>query len=220
MEIERRLDSIEQEVQLLKAQIQATLLDIQEQLLTSKYPTLRMEEPAQSQPARMAAPPAPETVPEMTDVPQRQAPPARHADMEPMQPVFVKATAAPARQEPLELPSRPLVTNEDWLALAKIAQWMNGKAAELGPQRMRALVKMYAQKQHLEPEVMESLLQFLNLYGEEAGMNMADMSWMANAAKASSHGQAGLDFLDSARVSADGEIKTHRSVVNAKGMPH
>src|SRR5690606_32075826 len=44
MDLEQRVTMLEQEVQILKNQIQATLLDIQEHLLTNAYPSLRAED--------------------------------------------------------------------------------------------------------------------------------------------------------------------------------
>jgi hypothetical protein len=46
MDLEQRVTMLEQEVQILKNQIQATLLDIQEHLLTNTYPSLRAEDDA------------------------------------------------------------------------------------------------------------------------------------------------------------------------------
>jgi hypothetical protein len=44
MNTDKKVEALEQEVALLKAQIQTILLDIQEQLLTNAYPSLRAEE--------------------------------------------------------------------------------------------------------------------------------------------------------------------------------
>ena len=72
MDLERRVEALEKELQILKAQIQATLLDIQEQILTNAYPSLRAENaaPPPERPAAMpanpitilAANPAPNTI--------------------------------------------------------------------------------------------------------------------------------------------------------------
>lgn len=45
MDLELRVEQLEQEVQMLKTQIQTTLLDIQEQILNNTYPSLRAEVP-------------------------------------------------------------------------------------------------------------------------------------------------------------------------------
>lgn len=55
MNPEQRLQALEEEVQLLKNQIQAILLEVQEQLLTNAYPALRANSP------RSAEPPTPPT---------------------------------------------------------------------------------------------------------------------------------------------------------------
>ena len=218
MDNDARVQQLEQELQLLKAQIQSTLLDIQEQLLSNRYPALRLDEakrPESDTDHGWKAPrPVPESLPEMepvriTAVPsvvRLEVPPAAPtAPMTPVTPIspitpiaavpsagsttFVApvspmtyaAPSAPAepqapRSQSLELPSRPMLTNEDWVALSRIAKWMTSKSAELGPQRMRALIKMYAQKQQLAPDVMENLLQFLALYGDEGVQVMTTMA--------------------------------------------
>lgn len=68
MDLEQRVTMLEQELQILKNQIQATLLDIQEHLLTNAYPSLRAEARPETAPvktvsAKPAAPAAPETEP-------------------------------------------------------------------------------------------------------------------------------------------------------------
>jgi len=58
MNLEQRVETLEQELQVLKNQIQATLLDLQEFMLTNSFPTLRADEQAApSQPAPAPAPP-------------------------------------------------------------------------------------------------------------------------------------------------------------------
>lgn len=57
MDLEQRVTMLEQEVQILKNQIQATLLDVQEHLLSNAYPSLRAEaEEDASQPPSDPAP--------------------------------------------------------------------------------------------------------------------------------------------------------------------
>ena len=186
---DQRIQALEQEVQLIKAQIQTTLLDIQERLLSSAYPALRIEV---CQPTAVAKPaPAPEIEPETTAAthmhfaPEAAAPPVPVAQTMQVAPDVVSVVPhvpqyteepAPIIQAPeedfeqddmpplddFELPGkRPLVSNEDWAALAKIARWINAKVIELGPERTRTLIQMYAYKQNLKPEVMETLLQFV-----------------------------------------------------------
>ena len=59
MDLEHRVLMLEQEMQILKGQIQATLLEIQEQVLTNTYPALRAEDLSQTAPTV----PAPSKVP-------------------------------------------------------------------------------------------------------------------------------------------------------------
>jgi hypothetical protein len=219
MDNDHRVQQLEQEVQLLKAQIQSTLLDIQEQLLSNRYPSLRMEEQSNKRPDEdndkahgwKAPRPAPQTLPEVEAESTAAPVPVIRLETAPQQPVNNSAAQAQSNvQPPLELPNRPLLTNEDWVALSKIARWMTSKSAELGPQRMRALIKMYAQKQQLAPEVMENLLQFMALYGDEGVQVMHSLT--AGSARSPLFGADTLD-LDAA-LSMDTPSKVRRGGFN------
>ncbi len=70
MDLEERVTLLEQEVQILKNQIQATLLDIQEHLLTNAYPSLRAEGDA---PAPGPAPAPVKTIAARADDPADEA---------------------------------------------------------------------------------------------------------------------------------------------------
>ncbi len=68
MDLERRVEALEQEVQILKNQIQATLLEIQEHLLNNAHPSLRTEAappptPPEENPARIKKVVLEETLP-------------------------------------------------------------------------------------------------------------------------------------------------------------
>jgi hypothetical protein len=58
MELEQRVKMLEQEVEVLKHQLQTTLLDIQELLLTNAYPSLRSEESGSARTASRKMPQA------------------------------------------------------------------------------------------------------------------------------------------------------------------
>lgn len=84
MDLEHRVQMLEEEVQILKNQIQATLLDIQEHLLTNKYPALRADSAAvpeiSSPPAKPAAqvvtvPVQPEQAIDLPEEPEILTPP-------------------------------------------------------------------------------------------------------------------------------------------------
>ncbi|MBI5958727.1 MAG: hypothetical protein HY866_08330 [Chloroflexi bacterium] len=63
MNLEQRVQALELELQILKNQVQATLLDIREQLLNNTYPALQAENPAPVQsPAPAPVPPTPQPV--------------------------------------------------------------------------------------------------------------------------------------------------------------
>ncbi len=94
MNLEQRVETLEQELQVLKSQIQATLLDLQEFMLTNSYPTLRADDqaaPSQPAPAPVAsqpatarpAEPAADQAETSAPGPYRQVPTHEHADSPP-----------------------------------------------------------------------------------------------------------------------------------------
>lgn len=89
MDLENRVKQLEQEVAVLKGQIQTTLLDIQEQLLTNAYPALRSE--------AFQAPVAPRREPE-------------HARQDAVTAAPPDAPAAPAVAELPPVAMRPLAS--------------------------------------------------------------------------------------------------------------
>jgi hypothetical protein len=58
MNLEQRVEMLEQELQILKSQIHATLLDLQEHILTNSYPTLRSDGPTPVAPVVPSPPPS------------------------------------------------------------------------------------------------------------------------------------------------------------------
>jgi hypothetical protein len=80
MNLEQRVQALEQELAILKNQIQATLLDIREQVLNNSYPALRAESPlaepdAQTVPAHAHQLPATAPMPSPQEAPASSAGP-------------------------------------------------------------------------------------------------------------------------------------------------
>ncbi len=117
MDLEQRVQALEQELQILKNQIQATLLDIREQVLNNTYPALRAEEPsapASSAPQAVAPaahspapapvvqePPLPVEMPRVRQVVLNNTPDVEDPDpVEPIQPADFRPTAPAPRPRP------------------------------------------------------------------------------------------------------------------------
>lgn len=194
MDLEHRVTVLEQELTILKNQIQATLLDIQEQLLTGHYPALRAEGPAptesrepaperplppagepQSRPAR-AVKGAPQKPPELDGSP---APPlVRNVALaEPAPPQAVEQRLAEAflDDEPSELLPLPTALGNDWLTFISLTDWAQKSVERLGAVRSRKLIEVYAEAGFLAPEVEYALRQIVALYADDT---IPEQAWM------------------------------------------
>ncbi len=101
MDLEQRVTMLEQELQILKNQIQATLLDIQEHLLTNTYPALRAEAQPETAPLMpVSAKPAAPAEPEGTPAPPTGQPLVRQVSLQDVQ--------APQPPAPSRVPERSL----------------------------------------------------------------------------------------------------------------
>jgi hypothetical protein len=144
MSLEKRVEELEKEVALLKAQIQTTLLDIQEHLANQAYPALRGDEPEHSStPNRNGRKPQPDWEPQdasrtLMKSPLRQV---RISDDDlpidpdpPTQPDVVRAKKIPAAApEPIPAP-RPSAPHQP----AAPARPHNGQRQAPAPQRPAA----------------------------------------------------------------------------------
>jgi translation initiation factor IF-2 len=144
MSLEKRVEELEKEVALLKAQIQTTLLDIQEHLANQAYPALRGDEPGPSStPSRNGRKPQPEWEPEEADHTQMKSPlrQVRISDDDlpidpdpPTQPAVVRAKKIPvATPEPMPAP-RPSAPRQP----AAPAHPQNSQRQAPAPQRPAA----------------------------------------------------------------------------------
>lgn len=202
MDLEQRVQILEQELEILKNQIQATLLDMQEHLLTNAYPSLRADDvPPPSDGGYNGggghlasyAPRGEEmkqetfsnvrrvsiddsgTAYEMP-TPQQQTPPPtlRYAAPEPApRPANVEAT--PQRTAP----------ETDWSTMSELEEWASEKVKEMGTKRTRKLIEMHYRKGHFDDNAKEMLLGLISLYEEETPPNNQKRTPVAQARPAS-----------------------------------
>lgn len=183
MNLEQRVEALEMEVQLLKGQIQTTLLDIHEMLLNRTYPALHTGEP--STPAAIAAeiPAAPvhrislaQPLPDEDD----------EDDTVPDASLFRKVTAiddlplpdpAPERSDwllanPRDTGARDwtdAISNprdaspHDWIELEN---WVGQKVEQLGINRTRELINLYARQERFTTQECDLLMQFVDIYDD------------------------------------------------------
>ncbi|MBK7917042.1 MAG: hypothetical protein IPJ94_12420 [Chloroflexi bacterium] len=171
MDIEQRVKSLEQEMKILKNQVQKTLLDIQEQILVHYHPALRTEDESYdeiSAPARGATRPA-----------YSNGQPA--ADFEPNQPAGLKVrqvSLADLRETTRPLPEKlpaaatpPAAADQSF---AGLVDWVGGSVAKIGAERTRKLLDLRASSGAVPPDVYDTLQQLIVLCDENEGADAAE----------------------------------------------
>lgn len=149
--MEQRVKTLEQEMKILKNQVQKSLLDIQEYLLGQKYATLRpeeVEETAVSSPRLMANE---DTVPRVRQV--------SLADLRahPVTPLPMPPTSV---APPLPLSLAP--AHED--TFLPLVEWVAESIRKIGPDRTRQLLTIRAKTGSLSAEMQNTLEQLIALY--------------------------------------------------------
>lgn len=197
MELEHRVKVLEQEVKILKNQIQATLLDIQAHLLNEEYPILRAESAAQqSQPVPQHPEPSevvPETAydpPPFENEPIEVAPVVHKVSLKDMEveeeetfssPVLTLEETEYIEMEPAEpyvyaaeqaaLPQPPRQHGQiDWATFTLLANWVSNSIEQMGVARTEKLVRVYAVKELMSPDLTSALLEFISLHDEDGSL--------------------------------------------------
>lgn len=180
MDLEQRVETLEQELQILKNQIQTTLLDIQEQLLTNAYPSLRAEDmmPESTTPpsSKNGAPittlsfnaPRDEFHGGMSEDNQ-SVPSVRQVSLNDLGPV--DETRKPTVPKAGPTPQPTASDNEHWQNIEALEEWATDKMKTIGLKRTKKLVKMYAEQGHFSAEEEQTLLQFVSLFEHEQRQN-------------------------------------------------
>lgn len=170
MDIEQRVKSLEQEMKILKNQIQKTLLEIQEQILVHYHPALRTEDDSYDDSGVLA---------------QGAARPAHNngqpaADSEPNQPAGLKmrqVSLADLREATRPLPEQlpaaapPATANQSF---AGLVDWVGGSVAKIGAERTRKLLDLRASSGAISPDIYDTLQQLIVLCDENEGADAAE----------------------------------------------
>lgn len=160
MNLERRVKDLEQEVAILKGQIQETLLEIHDKLLTNQYADLRTAENRPTHP--MIQPPAAQT-------PKHDTAPRKHDHAPNSKVVTLKdfvenATLPDADQDVNQDDDLDITGALDWDQLEKSEEWALRVAKRVGFQNTRELIQnMMAEGQITEANG-RALLKYLKLY--------------------------------------------------------
>lgn len=148
MALEDRVKALEQEMKVLKNEIQSTLLDIQEQVLIHRYPSLRAEESLPPEGVMRSL--------ESTSEERKGKP--------------KEALTSPEGQ--LSSRSKKGVPRPPF---AELVGWVSDSVERIGGQRTREAIEIYANGGYLAPEVRDILLQFISLSDEEDAPEKVEM---------------------------------------------
>lgn len=168
-EIDQRVQALEQELQILKNQIQSILLDLQEQVLSNTYPALRAGD---NQPP--AATPSPRPRPDADDN-SRAAATVRTMsfddlgddDDEDDAPPPPKATSKASKQQKNSNNRNNKNTTNNasqWQAMSELEDWANKKIEQIGAQDTLELINTYAAKGRFSPDEADALMDYVSLH--------------------------------------------------------
>ena len=178
--VEQRLKTLEYELKILKNEIQKTLLDIQEQILTHYYPTLYPsdqtevapdgEAPSQQQGIAPGPAPAPPAVGAAVAIENR--PPVTQVSLDQIRQAQGMATAQPEAGTA----SQPAQGAGQANVIA-LSEWVSNCAGKIGGERTRKLVQASAQKGLFTDEIRDLLARLVSVGngGDPEGVAINDI---------------------------------------------
>jgi hypothetical protein len=163
--MEQRLNSIEEELKVLKSQIKAVLLDIKESLATgiNYAPLVEGNKPDAASPVGSEIGPAPDTLSQEPQAgPQGRDSGDRIAEQAQPDP--------PKRAQPQEVDNIILRSGSDsgvvdLLTVSVLAQWVSRASAAIGKDQVGKLVEIYDVTGHLPPRLKDATLLLVDLCG-------------------------------------------------------
>jgi len=162
MAIEDRIKALEDESKVLKNVIQATLLDIQKEILTHYYASEPSEGEATAgnagwQRERSTGMPSPEGVRPSKDNEKASGTMAEAGGELPF-----RSTATGQELDHVCLQDR-----EIWATVAKLLIWLSESVSELGRERVAKTIKMYGAYGYISPEMQKVLMALIAFSREE-----------------------------------------------------
>ena len=161
MDMEQRVKTLEQEVKILKNQIQKTLLDIQEQVLLHYHPALRPEESGAI--GFAAADSAKLNDNEYTDIPLTR----------PNAPLVRQVSLADLRTTPEPVaPSKPTppMNHQDLNSFSALSAWVAQSVGQVGGERTRKILALRAAATGIPHQIHNTLNELITLYSEDEEM--------------------------------------------------
>lgn len=166
MELEQRVKTLEQEIKILKGQIQRTLLDVQEQLLIHYHPSLRTAESSLDEEKAPVLPTisneGDHTISE-SKIPAPIIAQVQKVTLDDIRKVQTNGNGTPKPQLLLQPAAAP---SPEANGFSRLAEWVDGNVSKLGVARTKKLVEIRLHSGGLKPEAAETLLQIVALYDE------------------------------------------------------
>jgi hypothetical protein len=223
VELEQRVKALEQELAVLKHQIQVTLLEVHEQVLAQKHPDLRAD--GATGPASAQAAVRPET----PILAENSAPREAHSgggngavsasqldipETLPLtQPPEPAAVPAPDDAYALETAVPVLApARADWSEVVSTINWLQESIEQVGIAHTRREIALYVRDGVLPPEVEMPLLELLDLYE-------ARDAFEADREHQSSVTQVLAELINSRRAREEELIPDEPAEINLSPLP-
>lgn len=163
-DLEKRVATLEQELDVIKHQVQTTLLDIQEQVLTNTYPLLRSNDGERNSGSipKQAAP----TIQSVSVNGAGEKAPTE-ARQKPSIIRMVNVNEPPAPKAPEPVPQKASEKPDPVLQFSRYEEWVGQKVDQLGIDRTRKLIKLYTKQGHMTIPTAKRLLSYVALYADE-----------------------------------------------------
>ncbi len=186
MALEERIEALEGEMKILKNEIQSTLVDIQEQILTHYYPALRAEEPFPSEEIKESLRSMPSER-RRREAEEPSAPPrARESSLEDimksLESLSEERTGTP-KDAPASPEGQPPSRSEEEIdpdTVMELAGWLSNSVERIGGERTSKLIWGYAEKGRLGPDVKNILIGLIPFGDDENPPGKVGMTEMLN----------------------------------------
>ncbi|MCB9420343.1 MAG: hypothetical protein H6667_11080 [Ardenticatenaceae bacterium] len=158
MELERRVKTLEQEMKILKNQIQTTLREIQEQILIHYYPSLRSDSyvektKEESRPAEFEGDPDNGSFASKPKVKMVSLDEIRQRKAQVVQPSETENGNGRTEQT---------IGND----MAELARWMGENVIELGAEKTGRMIEMKVEDGSISPAAKDKLFQLLGMFDD------------------------------------------------------
>ena len=182
MDLEQRIKKLEDELKILKNQIQTTLLEIQSEVMSHYYPYLRADEEGQQEGReKPLIAPLPDPTPPLEVLLDEEEEEVAELSPVKVQKVSlgeVRQHGAPrgpsaqkvagvARGNPTGQAAARAAPTTDLTILARVSKWASSSVARIGREHTTQLLERCVQDGYLAPQMLQSLAFVISLGGSE-----------------------------------------------------